>query len=410
MLPHPAHRPDPPRLRLGRALEPGVLAELRRVMELRHFKWDAQVADGSSLAPHPLLLSHAAWHELAGLAERLFEETVRVEAELLARPSLHARLAVPRALRRLLASGAPTPAAARVMRFDFHPTADGWRVSEVNSDVPGGFTEATAFTALMAAQCPGTRAAGDPSRAVVDAIVGTVGEGATVALFNAPGHMEDHQVTAHLAAALRARRANAVVTSVQQLDWCDGRARVGGKPIDAVYRFYQSEWLPGAAPARHWAPLFVDGRTPTVNPGTSVLTESKRVPLVWDQLRTAVPTWRQLLPATRALTDAPWRSDDAWLIKSAYCNTGDTVFVRAHLAPREWQRAVWAARLRPSRWVAQRRFVVTPLLHERGALHPCIGVYVVDGRAAGAYGRVSRGPIIDGLAQDIAVLLEDDEP
>lgn len=26
----------------------------------------------------------------------------------------------------------------RLIRFDFHPTTDGWSVSEVNSDVPGG--------------------------------------------------------------------------------------------------------------------------------------------------------------------------------------------------------------------------------------------------------------------------------
>ena len=31
----------------------------------------------------------------------------------------------------------------RLMRFDFHPTTEGWSVSEVNSDVPGGLAEAS---------------------------------------------------------------------------------------------------------------------------------------------------------------------------------------------------------------------------------------------------------------------------
>ena len=32
----------------------------------------------------------------------------------------------------------------RLMRYDFHPTVGGgWAVSEVNSDVPGGFAEAS---------------------------------------------------------------------------------------------------------------------------------------------------------------------------------------------------------------------------------------------------------------------------
>ena len=33
----------------------------------------------------------------------------------------------------------PTPAMARVVRFDFHPTSEGWKISEANADVPGGY-------------------------------------------------------------------------------------------------------------------------------------------------------------------------------------------------------------------------------------------------------------------------------
>ena len=36
------------------------------------------------------------------------------------------------------------------MRFDFHFTRDGWRISEVNSDVPGGLNESSGFERLMA--------------------------------------------------------------------------------------------------------------------------------------------------------------------------------------------------------------------------------------------------------------------
>jgi glutathionylspermidine synthase len=394
-------------VRLGRALPRDTRIEIRRVMELRYFKWDAQVGDGSSLAPYPLLLTSATWCELARLAERLFDETARVEAELLARPSLHARLALPRALRRLFASGAPTPAAARVMRFDFHPTAEGWRVSEVNSDVPGGFTEATNFTSLMAAHVPGTRPAGDPTRAVVDGLLAAVEANSAVALLSAPGHIEDHQVVAWLAASLRARGLDALPLSLHQLRWRARRAEYAARPIGAIYRFYQAEWLPRVAHARQWSPMFVDGCTPVVNPGTSALTESKRLPLIWDELRTAIPTWRRCLPETRALHEAPWTSDDDWLIKSAYGNTGDTVCVRAAMTRRDWLRASWVARLRPGQWLAQRRFSVRPVFDERGPLYPCIGVYVVDGRAAGAYARISRGPVIDGFARDIAVLIAD---
>jgi hypothetical protein len=37
----------------------------------------------------------------------------------------------------------------RLMRFDFHPSIDGnWVVTEVNSDVPGGFAEASLMPQL----------------------------------------------------------------------------------------------------------------------------------------------------------------------------------------------------------------------------------------------------------------------
>src|SRR5947207_3391973 len=37
-----------------------------------------------------------------------------------------------------------------LLGFDFHYTTQGWRISEANSDVPGGFSEASYFTGMMA--------------------------------------------------------------------------------------------------------------------------------------------------------------------------------------------------------------------------------------------------------------------
>jgi hypothetical protein len=38
---------------------------------------------------------------------------------------------------------------------------------------------------------------------------------------------------------------------------------------------------------------------------------------------------------------------------------------------------------------------------------PCIGVYVIDGEVAGAYGRLSRGLVTDYSARDAAILIRD---
>jgi glutathionylspermidine synthase len=381
--------------------------EMRRRMELRGFKWDAQVGDVAVLAAYPLLMRARDWEELARLAEQLFGETLALERALLGRPELQAQIGLPPALQRLFARARPTPAAARVIRADFHWTNEGWRISEVNSDVPGGFAEATGFTRLMAAATPGTRPAGDPTAALVEALVRAAGADA-VALTNAPGHLEDHQVVAHLAAELHKRGRAATVLSLPQLRWRAGRARLPcGAAVGAIVRFYQAEWLSELPRGHGWEALFVAGETPVANPGIAALSESKRLPLVWNDLGLALPAWRRLLPETRALADAPWARDESWLIKSAYSNTGDTVSVRGALPAAEWMHRSWRARLAPGRWLAQRRFAISPLDDEAGAIHPCIGVYVIDGRAAGAYVRLSRGPVVDFASQEAALLLYD---
>jgi len=49
--------------------------------------------------------------------------------------------------------------------------------------------------------------------------------------------------------------------------------------------------------------------------------------------------------------------------------------------------------------------VSTPI----GLRHVCVGVYPVNGRAAGAYARLSEKPVIDFAAADVALLLKNDE-
>jgi hypothetical protein len=142
------------------------------------------------------------------------------------------------------------------------------------------------------------------------------------------------------------------------------------------------------------------------NPGSGVLTESKRFPLVWDHLRTPLPAWRALLPETRDPRDAPWQRDAGWLVKSALCNTGDDVAVRALLDDRQWARACREARRRPGEWVAQRRFDAVPLDSPAGPVFPCVGVYTIDGVVAGAYTRYAPRPLIDFAAVDVPLLVE----
>ena len=312
-------------LRAGRSLSSGVFEVVRRRTMLEGCKWDAQVGDVATLAEFPLLLERATWLELAGAAERLTAETLAAEDELLTRPELLARIGLPGRIRRALAATGPVSrAAARTLRFDFHWTTEGWRLSEVNSDVPGGFAEASLFTRLMAAHVDDFVPAGSPIDAWADAIARAAGTRCSVALLSAAGFMEDQQILIYLARQLAARGCEAQLASPRQLEWRRGEAYLTSGssllPLGAIVRFYQGEWLAGFR-AGHWRPLFRGGRTPVANPGIAAISESKRFPLVWDSLRTPLPTWRALLPETREPREAPWRRDGTWLVKSALSNT-----------------------------------------------------------------------------------------
>jgi hypothetical protein len=370
----------------------------------------------------------------------LAAETLAAEPALLRSPASQRRLGVPWRLRKALRPLARDPSAAppcpvRVMRFDFHPAADGWRVSEVNSDVPGGFAEASAFTPLLAAHFPRYGTPGDVAGAWAAALARQVDRDAgPVALLAASGFMEDRQVVAYLARRLSELGVATRTADPSQLRWRGGRAIVGeaatpeipsgsspgapspacrlpratgpGAAAAAVVRFYQGEWLTRLPARCGWQLLLAGGRTPVANPPAAILTESKRFPLAWDDLPTPLHAWRGLLPETRDPRDAPWRTDDAGLLKSAYCNTGDTVAIRGVSPPARWRAAGRAARWSPRQWVAQRRFDTLAVDGPSYSVYPCVGVYTVDGRAAGAYARFSRTPVVDFEAVDAALLID----
>jgi len=391
-----------------------MFAEVRGRAIFECCKWDPQVEDVPALSPVPLVLRRAAWEELARLSERLAAEAAEAEDELLRRPELHRELALPWKVRRALAAGRrlePTRGAARVLRFDFHWTEEGWRISEANSDVPGGFVEGSGFARLMAPCVPGAELTGNPAAALADAIVEATPPGSTVGLVHATAYTDDRQVMVFLAREIEARGRRAEPLAPDHLRWRDGRARAEcawlEADLGAIVRFFPAEWMPALPRSCGWPCFFAGGKTPVSNPGAGLLVQSKRFPLVWDRLTARLPTWRRLLPETRDPRAAPWRADEqGWVLKPALGRVGDGVGVAGATPEREWRTLRKQARWRPRWWAAQRRFAAVPLKKDGVDLYPCIGVFTVDGRAAGAYGRIARRARIDHLAQDVAVLVE----
>jgi glutathionylspermidine synthase len=149
---------------------------------------------------------------------------------------------------------------------------------------------------------------------------------------------------------------------------------------------------------------------PLSNPAWALLSQSKRWPLLWDDMETPLPAWRKLLPATRDPRDVAWERDPRWLVKPALGRVGDSIGMRGVTAERDWRAIARSVRWWPSHWVAQQRFESVPLQSARGCVHAVVGVYVIDGHAAGVYGRMARRALIDHLAEDVAVLVLQSDP
>jgi len=400
--------------RAGDPLSPADFAAVRRRAVFDCCKWDVQVEDVGTLARFPLLLSSETWCELRALAEALAREALAAEAELVLRPELHGRLALPRAVRAALRRAGPNGASAgvaRLIRFDFHLTRAGWRISEANTDVPGGLNEASGFAALMAEHYPGTCSVGDAAGAYADALTRALPPAPKLALVHATAYSDDHQVMQYLSRRLAERGAETALVSPAHLRWRGGRAHLVADwtrgPVDAVVRFFPAEWLPNLPRAAEWRCFFAGARTPASNPAAALLTQSKRFPLVWDALCTPLPTWRRLLPEVRDPRDVPWRTGDEWVVKPALGRVGEGIGIPGATALKEWRQIRRAIFWHSRHWVAQRRFDATPMDTPDGTRFPCVGVYTVDDRAVGAYGRLAARPLIDSKAQDVAVLLED---
>jgi glutathionylspermidine synthase len=398
----------------GKSLDAAAFAAVRRRAMLDGCKWDAQVGDVTALASFPLVMKRSVWNLLAAQAEELTAEAMAAEEEIVHRPELLRLLGLPNELLKVLAGSEPfTPAAGRVIRFDFHFTTEGWRISEANSDVPGGFSEASHFTGLMAKHFPHLVPAGNPAEKWCGVLAESAGAGGHVALLSAPPILEDHQVNAFLAAGLRACGCQTHLAKPEQVYWRNGVAHLETHsyrgPLDLLVRFYQAEWLPKLPIANGWRHFFRGGQTPVANPPRSVISESKRFPLTWKHLSTPLPAWRALLPEVRDPRQIGLFSGGDWLLKTAYCNNGDAVCIRDLMKPREWWQAKLRSRWSPDKWLAQRRFESLPMPTPLGPRHVCVGVYTVNGAAAGAYARLSQKAVTDYTAVDVALLIDHDE-
>ena len=376
-----------------------------------HCKWDPQCGDHAVLGRFPLLLESQTVDELGDLAEQLTQEALAAEDQILENPRPLARLSIPKSIRDCLRiSGRDTHAEnVRVMRFDFHYTTRGWQISEVNADVPGGYVEASGWNELFAGEFVEFSAPCKPTPAYADAICKSIPTGSLVALAHATVYSEDRQVMVHLGRALEGRGIKTCLVSPRNVSWLNGRAKLTASfaPCDpgVVVRLTPAEWLPSMCEKNGWEPWFGASVTPLSNPGRAIVLQSKRFPLVWYELKTELTTWRRLLPVSTCPSEIGNLNRDDLVLKPAFGRVGEDVAIRGVTETHQYKEILRAARKRETQWIVQQRFSVIPVSTPDGDEFPCIGVYTVNGKMAGLYGRSVRTALIDQHAQDVAVLI-----
>jgi glutathionylspermidine synthase len=401
-----------PGLYAGAAINGEEWQALRSKAIFEACKWDVQSEDHSVLASFPLLIETETAEFLERTAEKLAEEALVAEQEIATRPKLLERLGLPRKIRRALgknANDSPASQAVRVMRFDFHYTTDGWRISEVNADVPGGFVEASGWNRIFAAAVAGASAPVNTSEIYARAIRDAIGAGDLAALVHATAYSDDRQVMEHIGRSLKEYGVPTCLVSPAHIRWVDGAAEIcsafaTGRP-QILVRFFPAEWLPNLPKSNSWEPYFSGSKTVLSNPGSAIILQTKRFPLVWDDLRSDLSNWRKLLPKTREAMHIKSMLDDYSILKPALGRVGEGIGIPGISDKKQLAESFWAARSRPKEWVAQARFTAVPVATEKCAMYPCIGVFTIGGKAAGFYGRVAERPLIDQRAQDAAVLI-----
>lgn len=418
--------------------------EYRLTVMFDCYKWDPQFLDHNTIARYALVLTQEEHEELERLTEQLDRETRAAEEYLNHHQELARPLALPRSVSgeiKKMTNYEPDRH-IRLMRYDFHPVENidstdkvspnmKWAISEVNSDVPGGFAEASLMpqAALdlltediglhndsQISENTNIKKSGywykNFGEHLVEAITKKVKKQGRIMLIHCTSYSDDRQVMQFLGDRLKKEGYHIIYGAADHVRFKEQRAYsiLDGNEgeLDAIIRFTPLEWLTEMKPKR-WQGYF-DTTTVSCNHPVAIYAQTKRFPLVWDVLEQngiAMSTWRELLPDTLEVQAA--KGKEGYIYKPACGRVGEKISIKEACVGDEYKKILADVRRHPKKYLAQKRFTSRPLVGENNEeFHVCIGSYAVDGKHAGYYARISELPRIDSNAADIPVLIEKD--
>ena len=378
------------------------------------YKWDPQFSDNGTIAKYVLVITEEEYREIAKLTEDLDLETRMAEEFLNNNLSMAKPLALPKKIYRELKrmSNYESSRNIRLMRYDFHPTISGeWVVSEVNSDVPGGFAEASLLPKLAIETLGSDKYYSlDFGEILSKAISKKIKQNGKIMFVHCTSYSDDRQVMQYIGDKMESLGYEAIYGAVDHLRFenkeaisiLDGHE---GK-VDCIFRFTPLEWLKDIKP-KTWDGYF-DTITSSCNHPIAIFAQTKRFPLVWEVLEKygiKLETWRRLLPDTIEVKDVKGR--EGYIYKPACGRVGEKISIKEACEDDEYKEILRDVKRHPKNYLAQKKFISKPLKSSKGEeFHVCLGSYTVDGKHAGFYARISKKPRIDSNAADIPVIIE----
>lgn len=378
------------------------------------YKWDPQFLDNNTLAKHALVLSEDEVKELSSLTEQLDIETRAAEEFLNNNLKLAKPLALPKKiyseLKRM--NNYVPDKHVRLMRYDFHPTISGeWAVSEVNSDVPGGFAESSLLPELVIKNLNNKKYYSiNFGNILSEAISKKTKPKGTIMFIHCTSYSDDRQVMQYIGDKMESLGFTSLYGAAEHIKFTNKEAfsnlnNYPGK-IDFIFRFTPLEWLKDIKP-KTWDGYF-DTITPSCNHPVAIFAQTKRFPLIWNTLENnglKLDTWKKLLPDTIEVKDL--KNKEEYIYKPACGRVGEKISIKEAIEEDEYKYILKEVKKHPKKYLAQKKFLSKPIKSPEGEeFHICLGSYTIDGKHAGFYARISNKPRIDSNAQDIPVIIE----
>lgn len=378
------------------------------------YKWDPQFYDSNTLSKYVLVLTKDENDEVIKLTESLDKETRLAEEYLNKNIKIAKKLSLPKKILEQIPNMQTYDKTQniRLMRYDFHPSQGGnWVVTEVNSDVPGGFAESSLLPDLA------RRTIGMPALEynsfgdrMVEAIHNLLNKHGTIMMVHCTCFSDDRQVMQYMGDRLKKEGYKVIYGATDHITFKDKKAYCildnNQQEIDLIFRFTPLEWLVQMKSFR-WDGYF-NTLTKSCNHPISIYTQSKRFPFVWADLEKAgicMKTWKSLLPETIEVKDIG--SQEGFIYKPVYGRVGEKISIKEACKGDEYIKILNDVKKHPKQYLAQKKFQSMPLKGDDGIeYHICLGSYTIESKHAGYYARISPYPRIDSFAADIPVLIE----